>query len=122
MLLVTGITGLTGKFLYEQMRRELPFEETVFLVRESSDISWMKSAGADGFGNLRNGDNVKKVMYGISSVLHLAPRSQLKNVLDACFYHGINRIFYVNRTGVYSKIKTARILISKMNDNFGRAA
>lgn len=107
MLLVTGITGLTGKFLYEQIQRELPFEEIVFLVRESSDISWMKSGERIVYGNLRNGDDVKKAMSGISSVLHLAPRSQLKNVLDACFYHGINRIFYVNSTGVYSKFKSS---------------
>ncbi len=72
----------------------------------------MKSGERIVYGNLRNGDDVKKAMSGILSVLHLAPRSQLKNVLDACFYHGINRIFYVN-TGVYSKSKAPHFDIQK---------
>ncbi|ANY66363.1 nucleoside-diphosphate sugar epimerase [Paenibacillus sp. BIHB 4019] len=109
MILVTGITGLTGRFLYEQIQRDFKRDQVCYMVRESSDVSWMKEGERFVYGNLRDADDVRKALghEGITEVLHLAPRNQLKNVLEACLQHGIQRIYYVNSTGIYSKFKSS---------------
>jgi nucleoside-diphosphate-sugar epimerase len=59
------------------------------------------------FGDQKKADEVRAAMSDVDSVLHLAPRDQLKNILDECVVNHIQRIFYVNSTGIYSKFKSS---------------
>lgn len=59
------------------------------------------------FGDQRNVEEIRTAMSGVNSVLHLAPRNQLQNVLNACCQNNIQRFFYVNSTGIYSKFKSS---------------
>lgn len=106
MILVTGITGLTGRFLYKELKKtHLPIK---YLVRKSSNISFMDAASDYiAFGDQKKADEVRAAMSDVDSVLHLAPRDQLKNILDECVVNHIQRIFYVNSTGIYSKFKSS---------------
>ncbi|MGI6436201.1 MAG: SDR family oxidoreductase [Syntrophomonadaceae bacterium] len=106
MILVTGITGLTGRFLYKELKKTRL--EIKYLVRKSSNISFM-DPGSDSivFGDQRRAEEISSAMSNVDSVLHLAPRDQLQNILDKCIENNIQRLFYVNSTGIYSKFKSS---------------
>ncbi len=115
MILVTGITGLTGRFLYREIKKAQL--DVRYFVRKSSDISWMDAAHDDiFFGDQKNAEEFKLALEGIDSVLHLAPRDKLQNILNACLEKGINRLFYVNSTGIYSRFKSTSH-IDLINEN-----
>ena len=105
MLLVTGITGLTGRFLYDEIQQSYRGKEIKYLVRETSDILWMINNENIVYGDLRSSESIKVAFDDVTEVLHLAPRNQLKNILDACKKHRIKRLYYINSTGIYSKFK-----------------
>lgn len=105
MLLITGITGLTGKFLYKEIQKSYENKEVKYLVRSTSDISWLSENDNLVFGDISSVDSIKHAFEDVTEVLHLAPRNQLLNILKVCEYHDINRIYYVNSTGIYSDFK-----------------
>lgn len=105
MLLVTGITGLTGRFLYDEIQQSYRGKEIKYLVRETSDTSWMMKNENIAYGDLRSPESIKAAFDDVTEVLHLAPRNQLKNILDECKKHRIKRFYYINSTGIYSKFK-----------------
>lgn len=105
MLLITGITGLTGKFLYEEIQKSDMNKKVKYLVRKTSDISWLNEDDNVVFGDIRSVESMKSVFEDVTEVLHLAPRNQLSNILEICEYHNITRIYYVNSTGIYSDFK-----------------
>lgn len=105
MLLVTGITGLTGRFLYEEIQKSYKGKKIKYLVRETSDITWMSNDDNIAYGDLKFPESINNAFEDVSEVLHLAPRNQLKNILGECKKHGIKRIYYINSTGIYSKFK-----------------
>ena len=105
MLLVTGITGLTGRFLYGEIQQSYKGKEIKYLVRETSDTSWMNKNENFTYGNIKDLESIINSFEGVSEVLHLAPRNQLNNILKACSCKGIKRIYYINSAGIYSKFK-----------------
>lgn len=105
MILVTGISGLTGKFLYKEIKENLPSVSIRYFVRQTSDISWMDKNENVVYGNLLNSKDMDEAIKGIEIVLHLAPRHNLHNILDCCLNSSVKRLIYVNSTGIYSKFK-----------------
>lgn len=105
MILVTGITGLTGKFLYKEIKENFNNQDVKYLVRETSDISWINKNDQIVYGNLKDPKSTNEALKGVDIVLHLAPRFELQSIIDACMVNEIKRIFYVNSTGIYSKFK-----------------
>lgn len=116
MILVTGITGLTGKFLYNELQLKMPDLDIRYFVRKSSDISWMKNKDNIFFGELSNVEDIRSALDGVNTVLHLAPRNMLHNILLACKDSDVNRFFYVNSTGIYSKFKSSSHIDLKNED------
>jgi nucleoside-diphosphate-sugar epimerase len=107
VILITGITGLTGKFLYRELKTKLPTQKIKYLVRETSDVSWMDGNDELVTGDLYEQEDVTSALQGCDSVLHLAPRSVLPHVIKGCELNKIHRIFYVNSTGIYSQFKSS---------------
>lgn len=107
MLLITGITGLTGRFLYQEIKQQNPDLKVRYFVRKTSDISWMDPKEDFAFGELTSVEDIHHALQDVQTVLHLAPRGNLQEILSACQGTGVNRIFYVNSTGIYSKFKSS---------------
>tara|TARA_B100000900_G_C20522636_1_gene692878 strand:- start:222 stop:1088 length:867 start_codon:yes stop_codon:yes gene_type:complete len=106
MILITGITGLTGRFLYEKLKINFPNMGVRYFVRKSSKFSW--SEKDDIFlGDLSNPKDIEKSLVGIKTVLHLAPRNMLQNILKSVRGSDVKRFYYVNSTGIYSKFKSS---------------
>lgn len=122
MLLITGITGLTGRFLYKEIQGSPHIGRIRYLVRRTSDTSWMHPNEDIVYGDLRNSASIQEAFYGVTTVLHLAPRGALKTILDVCKNNNFIRIFYVNSTGIYSKFKKSSHVDNineKLLDNSG---
>lgn len=107
MLLITGITGLTGRFLYQELKQQRPDLKARYFVRKTSDIAWMEPNEDFAYGELSNVDDIRNALQGIQTVLHLAPRNRLQEILSACKDTEVRRIYYVNSTGIYSKFKSS---------------
>jgi len=107
MVLITGITGLTGRFLYKKLKKNMPNASIRYFVRKTSNITWMDKNEDIVYGDSANSEDMNKVFDGVKLVLHLAPRKNLRNVLSCCLNNSINRFIYVNSTGIYSKFKSS---------------
>jgi nucleoside-diphosphate-sugar epimerase len=106
MLLVTGITGLTGKFLYQEIQKSFHQQRVRYFLHKGSDPTWMHGEDIV-YGDLSNIGDIEEAMEGVQWVLHLAPRGQLIPIVEACKRRGVGRLYYINSTGVYSKFKSS---------------
>ena len=64
MLLVTGISGLTGKFLYEEIKKSFGNEEIKYFVRKTSNISWMEKDERVAYGDIKDFKSVNDAFQG----------------------------------------------------------
>jgi len=104
MLLVTGITGLTGRFLFDIIKKNDGLKSVRFLIRKTSDISWVSHQKPDFFcGDVISVDELVKCMEGVESVIHLVNIRYSPQVIEACIEKGVKRVIFVNTTGMYSK-------------------
>jgi uncharacterized protein YbjT (DUF2867 family) len=104
MYLITGITGLTGRFVYEEIKKQLTNNKFRYLVRRTSDISFLK--GEDiAFGDVSKQEDIENALDGINGVVHIAHIHHSNMITKACMNNGVDRVFYVNTTGMFSKHK-----------------
>lgn len=103
MLLVTGITGLTGRFLYRELMQGKEALRVKFLIRKTSDISWMGS-GAHHlcYGDVTSVEDLVRCMDGVRAVIHLVNIRHSPQIIDACRQSGVDRVIFINTTGMYS--------------------
>lgn len=109
MVLITGITGLTGRFLYQEIKKSAIKPEIKYLVRFSSDTSFMDERDQKYnlvFGDIKDVSSWENVLDTVSSVIHIAYIMNSEIITQACLNHGMKRVFYVNTTGMYSKHKS----------------
>ncbi|MFZ5652559.1 MAG: NAD-dependent epimerase/dehydratase family protein [Bacillota bacterium] len=104
MLLVTGITGLTGRFLYSEIVRNGKAGSLRCLVRKNSDLSWIDGSMPElVYGDANNISDLAEAMKGVSGVIHLVNIRCSPQVIEACKIAGVKRVVFVNTTGMYSK-------------------
>lgn len=109
MVLITGITGLTGRFLYEEIKKSVNKPEIKYLVRSSSDTSFMDEWDQKNnlvFGDIKDVSSWENILDSVSSVVHVAYIMHSDIITQVCLNHGVQRVFYVNTTGMYSKYKS----------------
>ncbi len=106
MLLITGITGLTGRFLLGCLR-EAGYDGPIrCLVREQSDVSWIRDNNVDLYiGDVSNVQSLKSAIIGASSVIHLVNICYSSQVMQACYSANVSRIIIVSTTGIFSKFR-----------------
>jgi nucleoside-diphosphate-sugar epimerase len=110
MLLVTGITGHSGRyFLQELINNE--YEDTIrCVVRKTSDTSLLDSSGLKiekVVGDLEDQGFMDEAMVGVDTVMHIASLSHSVTVIKAAVKNNVRRAIFVHTTGIYSKYKSA---------------
>ncbi len=120
-VLITGATGFIGSHLTERLLQD---GHTVrALARQSSDVSLLRSLGAEiVYSDIQDSFAVEKAVRGCSHVYHLAARTSrhdsssrqddfeinvegTKNVVNAALKAGVERLVYGSSVGVYGSIK-----------------
>lgn len=110
MLLVTGITGHSGKkFLKELINNN--YEGRIrCIVRAHSETSMIDESGLNIekiYGELTDQDFIQDAMLGVEEVIHIASIFYSENIIKAAVKNNIKRAILVHTTGIYSKYKSA---------------
>ncbi len=75
MLLVTGITGHSGRYFLQELKNNYYKGKIRCVVQESSDCSLFESCGLQiekVIGDLNDQDFIDHIMVGIDTVIHIA--------------------------------------------------
>lgn len=107
MLLVTGITGLTGRFLYELLIKDGITAR--FLVRETGSYKELQKVDSAHFvtGDVSKAADIAAVLDNVDTVIHLVNIRYSPQIIEACKMRNIKRVIFVNTTSVYSKYQSA---------------
>lgn len=110
MLLITGITGRTGRYLIEQLVKNKYSENIRCIVRLTSDTSLLDNSGLNVekvYGDLNNQEFLNGCMKNVDIVIHIANINYSLNVIRAAGINRVHRAICVHTTGVFSKYKAA---------------
>ena len=107
-MLITGITGLTGRFLLGELRQAGYSGRIRCLVRAQSDTAWIDDEQVELFwGDVSEVASLREALVnGVGSVIHLVNIRHSPRVTQACLECGIRRVVYVNTTGIFSKFQS----------------
>lgn len=110
MLLVTGITGHTGRYFLQELI-DHNYEDTIrCVVRESSDTTALDNSGLKiekVYGDLNDLNFIDACMVGVNTVVHIYNIHHSVNMVQAAIKNNVKRIILVHTTGIYSNFKEA---------------
>lgn len=110
MLLVTGITGHSGKYFLQELIRNKYDGPIRCIVRANSDTSLIDNSGLNIekiVGDLENQEFMNEVMSGVNTVVHIASIFYSVTLMRAAVKNDVKRAILVHTTGIYSKYKSA---------------
>lgn len=110
MLLVTGITGHTGRYFLNELIRNNYDGPIRCIVRESSDTSLIDNSGLNiekSVGDLNDTDFIESSMVGVNTVMHIYNIHHSPLVVKAAINNKVKRAILVHTTGIYSQFKYA---------------
>ncbi|WP_353106637.1 SDR family oxidoreductase [Acetoanaerobium noterae] len=120
MLLVTGITGHSGKHFLKEMIENNYSSKVRFIVRQTSDISLFENIPLDievVQGELNDEAFLNNAMLGIDEIIHIASIFYSENIIKVAVNHNIDRAILVHTTGIYSMYKSASQEYKKIESN-----
>lgn len=110
MLLVTGITGHSGKYFLQELIKH-NYEGTIrCVVRSTSDTSLLDNSGLKlekVVGDLANQAFLDSCLQEVDTVLHIGHIFNSLKVIKAAVHNNVQRAILVHTTGIYSKYKSA---------------
>lgn len=110
MLLVTGITGHTGRYFLQELidhKYEGPIR---CIVRETSDTSMLDNSGLNiekVYGDINDKEFIRKVMNGVDNIMHIYNIHHSPMIVEAAIENNVKRAILVHTTGIYSNFKYA---------------
>ena len=110
MLLVTGITGHSGKYFLQELIKHHYKGPIRCIVRSSSDTSLLDQSGLNlekVVGDLTDPAFMDKCMIGVDTVMHISSIFYSVDVMKAIVKTQVKRVIFVHTTGIYSKFKSA---------------
>lgn len=123
MLLVTGITGHSGRYFLQELIRN-KYEGLIrCIVRENSDTALIDNSGLNiekVVGDLGNQDFLNDVMNGVNTVVHIASIFYSDTIMKVAVKNNVKRAILVHTTGIYSKYKSASEEYQTIEENIGR--
>jgi uncharacterized protein YbjT (DUF2867 family) len=110
MLLVTGITGHTGRYFLQELIRNKFDSPIRCIVRETSDTSLLDKSGLNiekVVGNLDDPDFIDTVMDDVETVMHIYNIHHSPIIVRTAIKKKVKRAILVHTTGIYSEFKYA---------------
>ena len=124
MLLITGITGHSGKHLLNTLIDNKYQGKIRCIVRERSDVTLLKQSDLDIdllYGDLTDQAFLDNAFIGVETVLHIAAIFYSEYVIKAAIKNNVSRAIFVHTTGIYSKYKSASEEYMKIEQNIDEA-
>ena len=110
MLLVTGITGHTGRYFYEELNKNRFSDKIRIMVRESSDLTFLNTSSLDievFKDDINNKEAIDRAMQNVTEVVHIYNIHNSIDILNSAIKHGVKKVVLVHTTGIYSNFKDA---------------
>ncbi|MDM5332839.1 NAD(P)H-binding protein [Ureibacillus composti] len=110
MLLVTGITGHTGKYFLQELINNKYEGSIRCVVRATSNTSLLDNSGLNiekVEGDLDDPDFIDSVMNGVDTVMHIYNIHHSPKIVQSAIKNKVNRAILVHTTGIYSEFKYA---------------
>lgn len=110
MLLITGITGHSGKYFLEELIKNNYKKPIRCIVRESSDTTFLDNCGLNIdklVGDLDDQTFLNKAFQGVETVFHIASIFYSVKIMNAAIENNVNKSILVHTTGIYSNYKSA---------------
>lgn len=110
MLLVTGITGHTGRYFLEELINNKYEGFIRCIVRETSNTSLLDNSGLNiekVVGNLDDPDFIDRIMNGVDTVMHIYNIHHSPRIVRTAIKNKVKRAILVHTTGIYSEFKYA---------------
>ncbi len=110
MLLVTGITGHTGRYFLQELIDHEYKGPIRCIVRETSDTSMLDNSGLNVekvYGDLNDKEFIKRIMNGVGAIMHIYNIHHSPMIIEAAIENNVSRAILVHTTGIYSSFKYA---------------
>ncbi|SJZ87848.1 NAD-dependent epimerase/dehydratase family protein [Garciella nitratireducens] len=110
MLLVTGITGHTGRYFLQELIKYKYDGSIRCVVRKNSDTSMIDNSGLKiekVVGDLNDKEFVDACMKGVDAVFHIVNIRYSLNIIEAAIRNNVKRAILVHTTGIFSKFRIA---------------
>lgn len=110
MLLVTGITGHSGRYFLQELINN-NYDGTIrCIVRETSNTFLLDTSGLNiekVVGDLEDPDFIDRVMNGVDTVMHIYNIHHSTMIVRSAIKNKVKRAILVHTTGIYSEFKYA---------------
>ncbi|NOH16240.1 NAD-dependent epimerase/dehydratase family protein [Clostridium cochlearium] len=110
MLLVTGITGHSGRYFLQELI-DNKYEGVIrCIIRETSDTSMLDNSGLKIekiVGDLNDKEFLDICMKDVDAVMHIVNIRYSINVIEAAIKNNVKRVVLVHTTGIFSKFRMA---------------
>ncbi|PLR85063.1 hypothetical protein CVD25_00390 [Bacillus canaveralius] len=110
MLLVTGITGHTGRYLLRELINNKYDGPIRCIVRETTDTSILDDCGLNiekVIGDLNDPSFINGVMVGVETVMHIYNIHHSPLIVQAAIKNEVKRAILVHTTSIFSQYKKA---------------
>lgn len=110
MLLVTGITGHSGRYFLQELINNKYKGPIRCIIRNTSDISLFENSGLNieiVIGDLNDQESMDKAAVDVDTVMHIGSIFFSVTVMKAAIKNNVKRAIFVHTTGIYSKYKSA---------------
>lgn len=109
MIVITGITGHSGRYFYQELIKNNYQDEINFLVRADSDTSFIKPQ--PNFHiihvDLNHFEKFAAILQGADTIFHIAGIHYTLNIVKHAIKYNCRRFIVVHTTGIYSNYKKA---------------
>lgn len=109
-LLVTGLTGHTGKWFLDAVNNNGFDGEIHAIVRKTSNTALLDEAKVTihkHYGDLTDKSFLNDVCKGMDTILHIASINNSLDILEAAVSNGVDWFVGVHTTGMFSEFKMA---------------
>lgn len=110
MLLITGITGHTGRYFLQELINHKYEDSIRCIVRATSDTSLIDNSGLDiekVIGDINDKNLLAECMKNVDTVVHITNIRHSLNVIEVAIKNNVRRAICVHTTGIYSKFRRA---------------
>lgn len=110
MLLVTGITGHTGRYFLQELINNKYEGPIRCVVRETSNTSLLDKSSLNIekiVGDLNDPEFIDHVVEGVETIMHIYNIHHSPMIVQSAIKKKVKRVILVHTTGIYSEFKYA---------------
>jgi len=110
MLLITGITGHSGRYFLQELIDNKYDGKIRCVVRENSDVSLIDNSGLNIekiVGDIRDEFFLDECMKDVDTIVHIVNIRYTLKIVKVAIKNDARRAIFVHTTGIYSKFKSA---------------